>query len=157
MLGFRPLGSAPLADDGSRAAQIAVPISDISDGSWLNELGSNTNLFASIDESAASDVDYIISSALGSGSSDTCEVGLTSLTDPTSSSGHTVSYRYRAQGTGTMNLTVRLMQGATIIASWTHTSVSTTYATATQTLSGAEADAITNYTDLRLRFVATGA
>lgn len=137
--------------------QTAVPTSDVTDGSWLNELGNNTNLYASIDETVASDVDYIISSALGTGVSDTCEVGLTALTDPTSSSSHSVAYRYRAQGVGIMNLTVRLMQGATIIASWTHTSVSTTYAVATQTLSGAEADAITDYADLRLRFVATGA
>src|SRR5215217_3066631 len=139
------------------ATQTGVPISDVTDGSWLNELGSNTNLFASIDETVASDTDYIISSALSSGVSDTCEVGLTALNDPVSSSSHTVAYRYRAQGVGTMNLTVRLMQGASIIASWTHTSVSTTYAVATQTLSGAEANSITDYADLRLRFVATGA
>src|SRR5215203_5121797 len=128
---------------GPGTGQTAVPISDITDGSWLNELGNNTNLYASLDESAASDTDYIISSSLASGSSDTCEVGLTVIGDPVSSADHVVSYRYRAQGTGAMNLTVRLMEGATIIASWTHTSVSTTYATATQTLSGAEADAIT--------------
>src|SRR5215217_6762135 len=139
------------------SVQIGAPTSDVTDGSWLNELGSNTNLYASIDESVASDVDYIISSAISSGLSDTCEVGLTSLGDPVSSSSHTVAYRYRAQGAGTMNLTVRLMQGASIIASWTHTSVSTSYAVATQTLSGAEADSISDYADLRLRFVATGA
>src|SRR5215217_4169998 len=139
------------------SVQVGAPISDVTDGSWLNELGSNTNLYASLDEAAANDTDYIISSALGSGASDTCEVGLTALADPSSSSSHNVSYRYRAQGGITMNLTVRLMQGASIIASWTHTSVSTSYAVATQTLSGGEADAITDYTDLRLRFVATGA
>src|SRR5829696_8460670 len=98
------------------ATQTGAPISDVTDGSWLNELGSNTNLYASLDETTASDTDYIISPALSSGSSDTCEVGLTALTDPSSSVSHTVSYRYRAQGTGTMDLTVRLMQGATIIA-----------------------------------------
>lgn len=137
--------------------QVGAPISDITDGSWLNELGNNTNLYASIDETTASDTDYIISSALVVAATDTCEVGITALTDPVSSSSHTVSYRYRAQGNTSTNLTVRLMQGATIVVSWTHTGVSTTYAVATQTLSGAEADAITDYTDLRLRFVATGA
>lgn len=147
----------PQLGDGVIPAQTGVPISDITDGSWLNELSTNTNLFASIDETVASDTDYIISPTLSSGFSDTCEVGLTALTDPVSSSSHTVAYRYRAQGVGTMNLTVRLMQGVTIIASWTHTSVSTSYAVATQTLSGAEADAITDYGDLRFRFVATGA
>lgn len=145
----------PLLNEGA-APQIAVPISDVTDGSWLNELGSNTNLFASLDETVASDVDYIISSALAPAATDTCEVGLTSLTDPMLSTGHIVSYRYRCS-IGAANLTVRLMQGATIIASWTHTSVSSSYAVATQTLAGVEADAITDYTNLRLRFVATGA
>src|SRR5215216_5013026 len=46
------------------AVQVGAPISDVTDGSWLNELGTNTNLYASLDESVASDTDYIISSSL---------------------------------------------------------------------------------------------
>lgn len=54
-----------------------------------------------------------------------------------------------------INLTVRLMQGTTQIASWTHTGIGTGFTLATQTLSTTEADSITDYTDLRLRFTAT--
>jgi hypothetical protein len=41
----------------------------------------------------------------------------------------------------------------TQIAQWTHTAIAETITAAAQTLSGAEADAITDYTDLYLRFV----
>lgn len=135
--------------------QYSTPSGDVTDGSWTNEAGSNVNLYASIDETTASDADYIQSSELGAGS-DVCEVALAALTDPISSSFHIVRYRYlRSYGTVPINLTVALMQGATQIASWTHTSVDTTAISVEQTLSGAEADAITDYADLRLRFTAT--
>jgi hypothetical protein len=47
------------------------------------------------------------------------------------------------------------MQGGTQIAAWTHTDVPAGFTTASQTLSGTEADAITDYTNLDLVFEAT--
>jgi hypothetical protein len=131
--------------------QIGTPISDISVGLW-----SSTPLFQKIDEFTASDADLIVSAT--NPASDTCEVGLTTTTtDPVSSSNHIVSYRYKktASGGRQIDLTVRLMQGTTIIATFTHTNISNVIAQADQTLSGAQADAITNYGDLRIRFIGT--
>src|SRR5215207_5129158 len=52
--------------------------------------------------------------------------------------------------------TVELLQCASVIATWVETAPSDTFTTITRTLSGAEADAITDYADLRVRVTATG-
>lgn len=135
-------------------AQTAAPASDVTDGSWTDQAG-GTSLFAAIDEAVADDADYIKSSDLIEGQSDACEVALGAVTDPVSGSGHVVRYRYRSQGATAINLVVTLLDGATTVATWTHTSVSSSYADAAQTLSESQANSITNYADLRLRFNAT--
>lgn len=60
------------------AHQIAYPISDVSAGSWTASTG--TDLYATIDETVASDTDYDQSGV--SPSNDTMEVQLTSLSTP---------------------------------------------------------------------------
>jgi hypothetical protein len=60
-----------------------------------------------------------------------------------------------AAGGATINLTIRLLQAAVQITSQADNGISEVFATTSYTLSGAEADAITNYADLRLEFVAT--
>ncbi len=77
------------------------------------------------------------------------------MSDPLVSQGHTISYRYKknAPGGDQIDLTVRLVQGTTVIASWTHTNIDA-LTQVTQILTGAQADSITDYTDLRLRFEA---
>lgn len=72
--------------------QFARPSSDVADGNWLNEADSGTNLYASIDEVKASDVDYIKSGA--SPANDTCTVGLGALSTPVSG---TTTMRIRAK------------------------------------------------------------
>jgi hypothetical protein len=121
-----------------------LPTSDVTDGAWLPSTGAD--LYAAIDESAYSDTDYIYTS-----SASTSEVALTTGSDPASSANHVI--RYRAKGVGG-GLTVRLVQGTTIVASHTPT-LTGSFQDFTYTLSGAEADAITNYADLRLRFVSS--
>ena len=137
--------------------QYARPDSDVSDGSWVNQAGSNTNLYQSIDEAdGENDSDYVISTD-SSSSSDTMEVGLSDISDPQSSSSHIV--RYRAKGSdpsgfyGIPSLTVSLRQGSTQIATATNSSLTTSFADYNFTLSSSEANAITDYSDLRLRFV----
>jgi hypothetical protein len=77
------------------SVQKAIPSADVTDGNWLNESGSNTNLFASIDEAdTPSDADYIQSAA--NPSSDLVEYGLSTVTEPTVDSGHILRYRIRA-------------------------------------------------------------
>jgi hypothetical protein len=70
--------------DGAWAAAASydafAPVSDVTDGSWLNEAASNVNLYASIDEASASDADYIQSSATAT--TDTCEVALANAGTP---------------------------------------------------------------------------
>lgn len=87
----------------------------------------------------------------------TCEVSLSDQGDPQASFGHVVSYRYQKSATGgqVADLTVGLYQGSTLIASWTHQNIDVGWTTAGQTLSGGQADSITDYSDLRLRFAAT--
>jgi hypothetical protein len=117
-------------------------------------LWSATPLFDKIDESTASDADLIVSAT--NPVNDTCEVGLNAATDPVSSVNHVLSYRYKksANAGRQIDLVVRLMQGSTIIVSFTHTAIGNTIVQADQTLTGGQADSITNYGDLRIRFVA---
>lgn len=126
------------------AAQYARPTADVSTGTWVSSLGGT--LAAAIDETPADDADYI-STTYGS----ICEVALGSLADPAVSTGHKVRYRIAADAGG---LIVRLRQGTTTIASWTHAPAPTALTTFEQILSGAEADAITDYTALKLQFEA---
>lgn len=126
-------------------AQYARPTSDVSAGTWTASSGSD--LFAMLDETAANDTDYIVTTGTS-----TCEVALGSLADPVSSSGHIVRYRIAADSGG---ITVRLRQGTTTIATWTHASAPTSLTTYAQTLTGGEADSISDYSALRLQFEAT--
>ena len=74
------------------ALQYARPTSDVADGSWLNELGTGTNLFASVDEVSVDDADWIQSAE--NPVSDTVKLGLGSISTPEAG---TVTIRIRAQ------------------------------------------------------------
>lgn len=100
-----------------------------------------------LDETTASDADYIVTTGAS-----TCEVALGTLSDPASSTGHIVRYRISATGGG---IIVRLRQGTTTIATWTHTTAPTSLTTYAQTLTSGEANSITDYTALKLQFEAT--
>ena len=128
--------------------QYARPDADVALNGWSNPS------FSVIDEAIADDGDFTQSPLAPSNA--LLEVGLSNVEDPQSSSGHVVRYRYQkdAAGGAQIDLTVRLMQGAVQIAIWSHTNIGNGFTTAAQTLSGAEADAITDYNDLRLRFTA---
>lgn len=134
-------------------AQFGRPISNITTTNF-------TGGYAEIDESSASDTDF----AYGADNSvATLEVALTStLSDPGSSSGHTFRYRVAKSdggvidgGGNSVDITAHLYQGTTLIASDTTRTTTGTWTQYELTLSGAQADAITDYTDLRLRFVTT--
>jgi hypothetical protein len=132
-------------------AQYARPSSDVTAGAWSPSTG--TTLWSVLDEAARSDADYIAS---GANQLTLCEVGLSSLIDPQSSTGHVVRYTYlRTITNKNYTLLVRLMQGTTTIASWTHANPGTSFTLAEQTLTAQQADAITDYGDLRLQFETT--
>lgn len=130
-----------------------VPTSDISAGAWTTEIGGTTNLYTSVDETSANDADYIQSEAAPAASA--VKVRLASMTDPAVSYGHYIAYRIGKLGTGQINMVVRLKQGVTVIASWSHTDVSSTITEYIQPLSAAEADSITDYTALDLEMEGT--
>lgn len=125
--------------------QIARPISDISNTGWVPSSG--TDLHPMIGETVRNDATYIAATVVGALS----ECGLESIGDPNVSTGHLPTLVLSAPGGG--GITVRLRQGTTTIASWTYHpgATPTEY---TPTLSGAEADSITDYTALRLQFEA---
>jgi hypothetical protein len=128
--------------------QAVRPVADVTDGGWTNELDSNVNLYASIDELPASDADYIKSSA--SPVNDAATVALGVLSAPVAGT-RTLYYRYKKDLAGhQIDLVVDLMEGASVVQTWTHTDVPYTWQDAVQTVSGT----ITNWSALRLRFTA---
>jgi Concanavalin A-like lectin/glucanases superfamily len=125
------------------------PDADNTDGGWTRETGSNVNLFQSIDETVIDDADYIISQAKPV--NDLCKI---SLSDTSGTKPASVRYRYGKRGSGQVDITVQLLEGTTVIKSWTHTDVSETLTTVTQALADAEFDSITDLNNLFLSFKA---
>lgn len=126
----------------------ARPDADSSDGGWTNEAG-GSSLYDHIDEASVDDGDYIKSSTLPV--NDVCKISLSNTpgTKPAK-----VRYRYGKTGAGQINLKVELVEGTTVRATWTHTDISTTLTTVTQTLLDAEFDAITDLNNLYVQFTA---
>lgn len=148
-------------------AQYAVPDADITDGNWLNQAASNVNMYLSIvpgtpgSIGAGDDATYVESESAPASSP--VAFNLSNVEDPVTSSGHIVRWRRskNAAGGSQIDLTVELRQGyvsegsqGTLINTFADTNLPNAFATTTDTLSGAEADAITDYTDLQLRMVA---
>lgn len=131
--------------------QFGRPTSDVTTGDWTP-----VPLYANIDESTASDTDFISANV---STNDFCEVALSAISDPSASNLHVVRYRYRknASSGNSRSVQVALYQGSTqIAAGTTHTPTTTTWTAGTFTLNATQADSITDYADLRLRFIATG-
>jgi hypothetical protein len=138
----------------------ARPNADAHVGNFEDQAAGTTDIYQSIDEDTPSDSDYIVSPSEPSSEPYVC--GLSTVTDPEAATGHIVRYRYAKNVTGgnQIDLSVELREGyvsevsqGTLIASWAHTDISATAVTQAQTLSASEANAITDYADLFLRFV----
>lgn len=143
----------------SGSSQFARPDEDISKGGWTDVAGGNNNgdLYDEIDEIIRDDTDFSRSLTLTIlGQTDTWQAGLSDVLDPQISSDHIVRYAYKKDADGGIiaEITVRLLQGATEIASWKHNNIDQSFILRNQTLSANQADSITNYTDLRLEFIA---
>lgn len=116
------------------------PTSDVAAGAWLPSAGGD--LYAMLDEEPASDADWIYTTTAS-----TFEVGLSPVQDPVSSSGHIL--KYRLYGDDVSNIQITLKQtGVGTIAQWTETSVASGWADYQHTLTGVQADSITDYTAL---------
>lgn len=133
-------------------AQFSRPSSDVTVSSFVANGGGS--LYLAIDESTASDTDYIYGP---NNTADTCEVGMSAITDPNINTGHVVRFRYAKVNAGTLDtagnavsVTVDLYQGSTLIAT-SGALTATGWADASFTLTSGEAATITNYSDLRVR------
>jgi len=141
--------------------QFARPIADKVEGAWVKSTGGGTALYTMIDEAVADDADFIQSELAPANS--VCCVDLSDVEDPQSSAGHVIRYRYRkdAAGGATIGVTVQLRQGyvnessqGALIHSEVHAAIGEGWTAGTFTLTAGEADAITDYADLQLRFIA---
>lgn len=143
-------------------AQFGRPSTDKTIGTYTDQSGGTTNIWDTINESVASDADYIRS--VTDPSSAAYVTKLTSITDPVSSSGHTIRARMGtdvASGGNQINATVELRQGyvaetsqGTLIATLTQNNISAgSFSDYSLALSTTEADSITNYADLYFRVV----
>lgn len=131
--------------------QLERPISDIAAGGWTDQIGGTTNLYSVVDEATADDTDYV-KSPYAAGPS-TLELELGDFGTVPSTQGHVLRYRYAKDPPGErLSLTVRLVQGATTIASWVHTDIEHSFLLVEQTITAAQAAAITDYNDLRVQF-----
>lgn len=140
--------------------QFARPDQDTTIGNYADHAGGTTNIYTTIDESSASDADFIRSPVSPVNEVYVCR--LSDVVDPVSSSNHIIRMRTSCDQDAqeVLDFTQQLRmsytnEGAqgTLIASQSRTGVSsTTWTTSSYTLSGGEADAITDYTALYFRF-----
>jgi len=141
-------------------AQFGRPSADTLVDNWTEDDGTSVTIYDQIDEVTVDDTDYIDT---GPGpTNDVYVTKLSTLTDPETSTEHVVRYRYAKSEAGglALDLTVQLRQAyvnegspGILIAAWTHAGISEVFTTQAQALSGAEADSITDYADLYLRFI----
>lgn len=140
------------AQESPLVAQKARPNSDVSGGDWKTDVG-GTTLFGAIDESVPVDTDFIHSGA--DPSNDICEVALPAIPDPGTANGHKLRYRIVKKGEGTIDAEIQLRQGTTtVIASWLHENLDAAVHQFERHLTAGQANAISDYGDLRLRFIA---
>ena len=125
------------------------PSVDVADGNWTSSLGGG-DLYAAINEETFDDANYIQSGTNPSG--DVANIRFESALTPPVMTGHTI--RYRIKGASNVAMTVDLLSNVTVIKTWTHNPVASTYTTYEQTLTTGEAATIADYTNLRLRFTA---
>lgn len=119
----------------------ARPTTDTATGAWTPSTG--TSLAGCIDETSYDDADYIATQT-----SAVCTMTLGPVTDPVSSGGHVIKFRAKSPNSNT--LTVTLKQGGTTIKTSTTAALTSSFADYTMTLTGAEADSITDYTALSI-------
>lgn len=130
-----------------------APDADVTDGGWTDQVG-GSNLVAAIDEATADDADYIKSPDISGGPA----IAKISLANP----GYLpdglleVSYRCGKTGDDAAGLIVRLLQGSTTKATWTHDHLHAfDPQTFTRILTAAEFASITDFDDLYLEFEST--
>ena len=139
--------------------QYARPDTDLVVTNWFDSAGDGVN-YTKMDESVPDDDATYTQTVTNPSDLDDAVFGLSNVVDPQRSDGHILRYRFRNVGSNggsaVMSLTVELEQGTTVLASWSHLSItSLTYATFAQTLTAGQAGSITDYADLRVKLDVT--
>lgn len=134
--------------------QFARPASDVTINQWMICPGCVGPLFAQINEVVPDDTDFI--QTVPNPVNAIYETHLSPVSDPQTNTGHFLRYRFQKIGAVAriINLTVELRQGATVIATFAHLDIPLAITQANQELTPAQAALITDYTDLRIRFIA---
>lgn len=133
--------------------EVLSPSSDISQSdNWQREDSSTSNLYVSIDEFPENDTDYVWYDDSPEGKY--FEVSLTDPTGETVPEGdvHIVWRGYRKAGTQAITVKVELRQSTTVIASQSKL-LTNTPTTFKYSLTSGEISSITDWTNLRLRFI----
>lgn len=143
--------------------QFAIPTSDIAQDAWIEGVGDGDgDAFDELDEgidggTPDDDTTYWQSpSNPSTGDAIRCAVALkisgAALEDPGVNIGHILKARCRKDAAGgrTMDVVVRLFEGVTQRASASLANITDAWTTISVTLTAAEADAITDYTNLRI-------
>lgn len=148
-------GLAPAAGRAMAQSEVVLairPAADDAVGGWKNE-SDGAVLYSSISKATDDDATYVRAEQGVAG--DTARVKLSLPVYELGDEVH-VDYRigkYPPLATQPLDITVRLLQGAVPVASWTHTDVSGTPGSVTRTLTAEEIAAITDFGDLFLEFV----
>jgi hypothetical protein len=128
---------------GSSGTSYALPDGDSVDGSWLrNDTGTAVDLYSVIDESPASDTDYIKAT-----STTGCKIRLADFTF-IPAVGDSVSIQYRARrvtGIGAPTIQVDLMEGTTVIATDGPRTLPTSFALQSLTLTPTQFGNVSNW------------
>jgi len=130
------------------------PDADAAIGSWTDDGGGTTNIYQSIDEVTASDVDFIQSEA-----NPVSSAYRATLSNPAgivdTNKAAVINYRYAKEGSAQVDLTVELIEGAsTVRATRTITDIPATETDGTITLTSGEKTSVTDWNNVSLRFTA---
>jgi hypothetical protein len=136
--------SIQFEDEVSATYTYARPTSDITT-QWSTSTG--TDHFALIDETTANDSDYIYATAAGQ----TDEVRLASMSAPQAGTDLLINYKVAGiVGSASVTMSLRQGSGGTLIATDTAKTIDNTYQLVVPAATWAS---VTDWTDLRLRFV----
>lgn len=136
-------------------AQYARPNADDYAGNWTS---TGSNLYGEIDETSASDSDYM--SSYQPEPPDTCQISLGTVTDPEVNTDHYVRFRSRVQNQSmdVLNLTVELAEGGSPISNvWSGAVMWSSWQTIWVLVDSSDIENyLTDYSDLSLQFTAMG-
>lgn len=152
------VGFGEAAGSGEARAQSQVllvrrPDTDTSKGGWKDQAGSATTLFPGVAKYFVDDSTYIEGEP--GTAADTVKL---KLELPTFEQGDEIYIEYRVSkqpvtSTTPVDITVQLVEGTTVIATWTHTNVGYDPVSYTQLLTDPQAASITDFNDLYLVMV----